>query len=437
MVYKKRIKSLKLKSLLLLICLSISLTSCPARYESLYKDAQELYDVNSYDSSVYNVVDSLKLNPKFDKSWILLEKSLPKAIKYHEERIENLKLSTQKFKWDDISSEYNTLIRLNNLVAEILNIPESSNKEYGVNLLTVDYTQNLKSANLYAAEEHYNEGLELRKNSDRELQKKAAQEFSTASKFVPNYKDSTKLYNISRTSATKRITILKFDDKTTTSYKYGVNVPEILVEDVLSKIINDFKTMEFLDIISRDEVDRVLKEQAFQNSGFVDDKTATKIGNILGVQELVIGQITQISYSPERTTSVNIKEMVRMKTGTQIKYTETGTAYEADVYGNIPVVIRKYSRNSSASIRGSYKIIDVKTSKVKKTFSSLNSGTFNDEWAELVSEGMDGASSNISFSNSSLLRKTQRPVPTAEDLINDAISQLSNDMVNTLKFYYN
>ena len=49
-------------------------------------------------------------------------------------------------------------------------------------------------------------------------------------------------------------------------------------------------------------METVIKEQALSQSGIIDESMAVEVGKILGVNEILSGQITQIIVSPGETT---------------------------------------------------------------------------------------------------------------------------------------
>jgi len=92
-----------------------------------------------------------------------------------------------------------------------------------------------------------------------------------------------------------RIAVIGFDS-TAPGYIWGVN-------SELSKAASDLminaliKTNRFR-VFERIKLDAVLKEQDFQAySGRVDPATAVQIGNMLGVDSIIAGSITSISYT--------------------------------------------------------------------------------------------------------------------------------------------
>jgi len=100
----------------------------------------------------------------------------------------------------------------------------------------------------------------------------------------------------------KRVAILDFEYGTVQTWvdsMFGANVDigkgisDLLVEKLLN-------TGEY-SIIERSALDKVLKEQNFSNSDRADSSSAAKIGQILGVDAIITGSITQFGSDDSST----------------------------------------------------------------------------------------------------------------------------------------
>lgn len=92
---------------------------------------------------------------------------------------------------------------------------------------------------------------------------------------------------IDRVSKTKKIAVLKFDND-------DIGFTSALESNLAKKKVYD---KQYFTIISRNQLDNILKEQKFQYSGLVDKDSSVKIGKIIGVQSLISGNITDSSLS--------------------------------------------------------------------------------------------------------------------------------------------
>ncbi|MCK9417909.1 MAG: CsgG/HfaB family protein [Nitrospirae bacterium] len=418
-------------TVLMALCGVLSVvTGCASfmEYGKLEKSARESYEAKNYDTAVFTVVKSLKLDPTYDKSQALIKEAYPKAVDVHESRIQELSAGSAKFKWDEVVQEYNALTSIHQAIKSLPPLAEGKTKET-IKFDLKNYSDNFAKAKSSAAEAHYQEGLRLSKNDEVDVQKQAAKEFKAAGQFVAGYKDAQELYEKCRKSGIKRIAIIPFEDKSGKGGKYGA-VAETVLDQIVSDVMNDQSAMEFLEVISRDQMEQVMQEQKLGMTGLLDEQTAVKVGKILGVHEILTGKITSIAYTPERTTQKNVREKESVVVGEQ-KYTDNkGREQTKNIYGDVFATVTIYSRSAGASIAGSYKLIEVKTAKLKKSDSFIGKEDFSCEWAAFT-----GDEKALSSSSSALARKSEMVAPSEEEMVSKAEKNLSLSLASALKTY--
>ena len=99
---------------------------------------------------------------------------------------------------------------------------------------------------------------------------------------------------IDRIADTKKITVANFkNDKVGLSSKIEANLAKFEIDGI-----------NYFTLISRNDFDKIIKEQRLQNSGLVDPKTATKVGQLIGTQAIISANVgsptSQDSYSYEK-----------------------------------------------------------------------------------------------------------------------------------------
>jgi len=99
----------------------------------------------------------------------------------------------------------------------------------------------------------------------------------------------------------KRIAIMDFQS-IGTEKDLGIAIVENLKTDLMN-------TGRF-EIIERNAIDNILKEQSLQISGAIDQDTAVKVGKIAGAQELVMGSVNKIGT----TYTINVR-FIDVETG--------------------------------------------------------------------------------------------------------------------------
>ena len=103
------------------------------------------------------------------------------------------------------------------------------------------------------------------------------------------------------TPARKRVAVLDFDYATVRSY-----VTDIWNSDVdIGKGIADMLVTQMVrngtySVVERKQLDRILHEQNFQQSGRADASTAAQLGRLLGVDAIIIGSVTQFGRDDKK-----------------------------------------------------------------------------------------------------------------------------------------
>jgi len=389
------------------------------RYGKLEKSARDHYAAGRYDSAVLDCAQSLKLNPNYEKAQRLIQDLFRAAISAHEKEIEKLGPSLAKFKWDDIVRHYESLIRLNEIIASLPTLIDKKTKQV-IRFEVKEYAAELAQAKTNAAEAHYQEGLRLSKGQGRDIQKQAAKEFRAAECFYPGYKNAAEMYEKCRRAGIKRMAIFPFEDKSGKQGQYGA-LSEMITDDIISNVMGNPAATEFLEIVSRTELETVLQEQKLALTGLIDEKTATNIGRILGVHEIMTGQITQIVYAPPAISSRREEQK-----GTISVEVSKGKYENREVYATVTF----NKEVTKAIIYGAYKIIDVETAKLSISRAFSGEAEFACEWATY-----SGDERALNDDAKKLVRKFREPPPVEGEMVNRAAKSLSTSFANTLIEY--
>lgn len=390
-------------------------------YGEIEKTARQYYRRADYDRAVFTCAEALRLNPEYGKAQKLIKDAFRAAVKWHQAKIKELKASSAKFRWDDIVAEYEALTKLNRTVETLPTLKVKTTGEV-IRFEIRDYSQNLMEAKTNAAEIHYQEGLVLLQKEGIDFQKQAAKEFKAALCFVPGYKDASERYEKCRREAIKRmaIIIIPFEDKSGKEGKYGA-ISEMITDEIIASVVEDSAAAEFSELVSREELEGVLREHELQISGLVDEQTAVEVGKLLGVHEILLGRITQIAYTAPITT------IKRFERKTEIVAAESK---EATVYETVSAKVKVYTRTSKASILGSYKIMEIKTGNLKKSAFFEGIADYQYQWATY-----DGDDRALKSEDNELVKKGRQLPPSEEELIRQAARNLSISITRDLKVY--
>ena len=413
------------------------LAGCAAlsQYGSLERDARQHYQRGNYDQAVFKCAASLRIKPEYDKAQTLIQDAFRAAVNGHRDRIQELEFSEAKFKWDQVVSEYEALIKLNQTIKNLPTLVNKKTKRL-IRFELSDYTQVLAEAKISAAEAHYQEGLQLSQKRGVDFKKQAAKEFKAVQQFCLDYKDSASRYQTCRQAGIKRVAIIPFEDKSGKRGRYGA-VSEMITDQIISQVMSDPSAMEFLELVSRDQLEQVIREQQLGLSDLVDEQTAVQMGRILGVHEIVTGKITQIIYVPERITEKTEKQKGGPWRKLGVAIAELTSKEDYKVKEEIRKELEKktatvtfYTKTTSTSVEGSYRIIDAKTAKLQKSESFVGKADFEYEWATFT-----GDEECLWGKAETLVKKSEKAAPAEEQMVNRAVHNLSALLARSLKEY--
>ncbi len=415
---------------ILVVIMILNLVSCTffSEYAKLERSARDAYSRAEYDTAVFMLARSLQISQDYDKSQILMADAFLMANRIHNNRIDELEKDTNPFKYDELTREYQGLVNLHEAVK---NLPPVRHPKTGVllELAIVDYTDELSEAKMLAAESHYQEAKTLSSSMELSQQKAAAKEFKRALHFVEDYKDAAQLYETTRQAGVKRIAVFPFEDLSGKRKRYGA-VEELVVDQMVTSVMRDPSATEFLELISRDQLDRVVAEQKLGLSGMVNEETAMEVGALLGVHEIITGKITQIIYSPVQTVNRDYKQTSKVVVKTEKYKDKEGKTKTRKIYGDVEAQVRHYTRTTKAVIKGSYRIVDVRTAKLVKSEAFEGKSNFSTEWVTFR-----GDERALKYGTSKLARKGETIAPVAEEMVSRAANDLANSLSNSLKIY--
>lgn len=432
-----------MKEAIRVLMLIVFVAGCATQYGKLAQQAEKSYQSRNFDSAVDAAASSLLIKPDLKKAQMVLKDAFPAAVRSHEETITQLKSSSAQFSGDEtvskreqVTKEYEALISLNSKVKNLPNLVDKKTKQpitfefkdYGTSL--AEARESLQKGQKDAAEMHYQEGLRLASLEGVDNSKAAAKHFKKAGEFVPNYKDAASRYEQSRKGGVKRMAI-SFEDMSGTT-QYGA-IGERITGQIIATILNDPEAREFLDLVARNkELGQIVNEQNLGVSGLVDEKTGAAVGNILGVQETLVGKITQIISEEHPVTRAISTEKASVVTGKETYTNKKGEVKQRNTYGDVFADVTVYTKVATAKITGSYQIIDAKTSQFMPGGSRSFEGNYywSDTWATFEKDERA-----LSSTSKALIAKPEPNAPSDRERELRAEQDLINSLASTLKSY--
>ncbi|MDZ4183090.1 MAG: CsgG/HfaB family protein [Candidatus Cloacimonadaceae bacterium] len=418
------------KYLMPVVFIALLLVSGCSKNVSLYKKAQKQYNQGNLEAALQANVQSLSLKPGYVKAQDLIKKVFPQLVRVREDKIARLLASDDELKWDKLFKEYT---ELDDFQASVQNLPQLRNPKTGevIYFDFKDYSKNIRESKTNAAEYHYTRGVSLaRSGNNPDIQKEAAKEFKLALGFMPGYKDSVSRYEQARTLAVKRIAIMPFEDKSGQKSKYG-GIPDMLVDSIIGSLLQDKAASEFLEIITRDQINTVLREQQLSTSGLVDENSAAGVGMILGAHEIMTGKILQINYVQPRTVAQELKETANVTVSEETYIDDEGKERTKAIKGDVTCLYTKYTKTAGAQITASYTIVDVSTGRIKiqDNFSS------EENWSDVWAKKGQGDERALSPATKALIAKSEPLPPSDGELVNRAVRKLSGMFISQIKSY--
>jgi TolB-like protein len=162
----------------------------------------------------------------------------------------------------------------------------------------------------------------------------------------------------------------------------GVSIGE--AEIISDRLRNDFFTTGRVDVMERDQMQSILKEQGFQQSGLcTDEGCMVELGKMLGVKRLIAGSIGKLGSM----YLLNVRSI-------DVSSGKIDCAVTDDIKGDIEDVVQVLSsiasrvagQNCSDNDDQSYKQVVLKTSTVEKEVVSSQEPSSSDE-SSLPCEG--------------------------------------------------
>ena len=199
-------------------------------------------------------------------------------------------------------------------------------------------------------------------------------------------------------------------------------VGSALLAWVCWRFYNDLK--EFIEIVSRDQIDQIINEQKLSQSGMVDNNKNIDIGRILGVQEMVTGKVSRVQVSPVNEIKENKNYTKRITVDYEYYTDENGKQKKRAVKGDVTARAKIFKNSRTANMTVSVTLLDVESAKI------LYSNSFNEEYKyEYEWASFSGDKRALSSKVKNLARKGAESAPSKGTMI----TKLSNKISKKLK----
>jgi tetratricopeptide (TPR) repeat protein len=168
------------------------------------KSAGKLYQKGNYDEAVEVAAKRLQKDPNDPKLKAVIQDAYHYAVRDHENQIRTYSESNNELKWEWIYNEYAALQNLYNAIYKSPSVYEL--------IQPVDYSSSLVTYGDKAGEVHFERGMVLMNNQDKQGFKNAYREFQSASRFKPGDLNIQQMVGEAYDAALTRVVIMPADD---------------------------------------------------------------------------------------------------------------------------------------------------------------------------------------------------------------------------------
>lgn len=193
----------------------------------------------------------------------------------------------------------------------------------------------------------------------------------------------------------------------------------------------------FLKVVDRENIDRILEEQRLGLSGVVDEQTAVRVGNLIGAQAVLMGEVVDYREEPG-TLRRSTKEGFESYRVQQINK-ETGEKYFVTKYR--PATYTEFYQERKVVLSFSYRLVSLETGEV--LVSKVVDRTASDQVYYAAYDGnrdllLPKANGSVDLSNSGKnqlrsLLNASRELRSMVDLGNDVVSASCTSMAQNIQ----
>jgi hypothetical protein len=405
------------------------------------KEAKNFIKNGKFLLGAMNAANALKLADNKNRTSTAqehLNESYARAINESKNRIALLEVNTESFSGDQTVTDQAEIVRLYKamytLNLMIHDIPLKAlqpvkKKDPGFRPEIEDFKDqlsvaqgNLEKGKEEAAVMHYNEGRALESKGGKLNSRMAAKRYKWANQYSPGYRDAMDRYEAVKKLGTTRLGLMKFES---TGSQYG-DLGAIVTDKLLNLLASKAASLEFFEVIDRNQVDKVIGEQQLALSGLMDETTTADIGELQGVDVLLVGNITKNFIDRQKTGPATKSYSKSVKVGTEKYVDSKGKEKTRDVMQTVHVEAKIHSKYAEAFVGGSFKVLDVKSGKV--VLAGTATGT--DKW------GIDwiGEYTGDARALPSLARK-EPAYPSYDKLINNATDNAASQIFSNIVTY--
>ncbi|MFC5283627.1 hypothetical protein [Pedobacter alpinus] len=346
-----------------------------------------------YDKAVYAAINRLKSNPSKGKALETLKKGYDYALDRHLDRISDIKLTDDAFKWEKIINEYASINSLANAIASCpacLEIIPDAPK----------YVAEMSDAKYFAAEVRYNKGVKFLATKNRNSAKEAYYNFEKAEQLYPDYKDAQSMMDSAYWAAVIR-----------------VRVETVEVNSRIYKLSNEY---------FQNKINEFLKN--YERKSFVRFYTPEEAMMV----RVKFDQVLQLNFDDFIVGQTYIKERIEDIKKENVKIGETRDSVKRPVYGTVTGKLTTFDKTITSTGLLDFRIVDLATNKVINQEKMPGTYIWTDYWG-----AYRGDESALTNEDKTLLARRESRMPAPQDLFIGFTGPIYDQLRQRITTFYN
>ncbi|MFT5723928.1 MAG: hypothetical protein ACI9JN_001045 [Bacteroidia bacterium] len=350
------------------------------------------FEQGDYDAATLQAIKRLRNNPDSKKARQYLPIAYEYALDYHLNAIKQAKLSSDRFKWDNVVSHYNQLNGLYNQIAkcpaclDIIKTPRIFQREYD-------------EAKLVASKNHFEAGVAALRRYTKESGREAFHQFSIAKDYTPKY-----------------TSIDTYLDSALYLGTIHVLIQDIPVHSRRLTLTNEFFQNSIIEHVSSLNYTfvRFYREADVNRNEFIPDQVV-----VMQFDDFVVGQ----TFVKERVETLQ-------KDSVEIGIVKTSEG-EKPVYGTVKAELTTFVKTLTSSGLLDFQIVNANTGATIQQRKLPGTFVWSTDWATY-----NGQEEALTSEQLTMTKRREAFPPSPQDLFIEFTQPIYTQVINSLNKYY-
>ena len=357
------------------------ISACSSGKKSLQK--------GNYNEAVLKSVNRLRADPKNKNAKQTLRQAYPMALNYELKNINDVKLSSDVYKWEKVLDSYRNL---DGLYDEINRSPGALSV-----LKPRNFVLEKEEAKQKSGEARYALGEKKLLEGTKVAAKKAYFDFIAADSFIPGMRDVKSKITEAKDAATIHVLV---DQIPVSSIAFGLS--NEFFQNKISEFLLEFSTREFVEFYSVSEAKKIKRKDFDQEI-------------IIRFDDFVVGQ----TYMKELVEDFSRDSVILKKVGGK------------PIYGTVKAKLISFTKTINSSGLLDFKIINSKTNAIQTQEKFPGTFVWRNQWATY--RGDDRA---LSDEQINLTEQQEIPPPAPQALFIEFTKPIFDQLKSKIRNFY-